>query len=276
MTAREWLTASTARLIASGSDSPALDAELLLAFVLGLDRAGLLCQPERPLGAVATTADELLARRITGEPVAYLTGEREFFALPLVVTSDVLVPRPETEHLVEAALERIPTDARATVADLGTGAGGIAVALAVQRPALTLVATDVSSQALAVAARNARRHGVASRIGFRLGPGLAPLAPRETIDLVVANLPYLPSADASDPALAHEPRLALDGGPDGLDIYRRLLTDIANHPQPPKQLLWEIDSRQADAVRALGESSGYDVTLRPDLAGRPRVAVLTR
>lgn len=275
MTNRAWLSAATEWLRASGSDSPALDAELLLAHTLGLTRAQLLAAATSPLPA-GPTADELLVRRCAGEPVAYLVGEREFFGLSFTVTPDVLIPRPESEVLIEAALALLPPAATATVVDLGTGSGCLAITLAVQRPRLQLIATDVSPAALAVAAGNARRHGVLAQIGFRLGAGLDPLERKEASSLILANLPYLPSVDAAAPALRFEPRLALDGGPDGLDHYRGLLAAVTNRPYPAAHLLWEIDPRQTDAVRRLARDAGYRVRVRPDLTGQARAAWLTR
>lgn len=275
MTIQAWLSAATERLRTSGSDSPTLDAELLLAHTLGLTRVQLLAEAVSPR-TTGPAADELLARRCAGEPVAYLVGEREFFGLSFSVTPDVLIPRPESEVLIEAALTLLPPAAATTVVDLGTGSGCLAITLAVQRPRLRLIATDVSPAALAVAAGNARRHGVLARIGFRLGAGLGPLEREEASHLILANLPYLPSIDAAAPALHFEPRLALDGGPDGLDHYRELLAAITSRPQPPAHLLWEIDPRQTDAVRRLARDAGYRVHVSPDLTGQARVAWLTR
>ncbi len=255
---------------------PALsgEAELLVAAALGLDRAQVLAFPERAVDAAA--ARRCLAwigRRAAGAPLAYLTGRREFWGLELEVTPATLVPRPETETLVAAALARLPAGRPARVADLGTGSGAVALAIARERPEAELLATDRSEAALAVARRNAARLGLA-RVRFRAGDWCAALAGEPPFDLIVANPPYVA---LGDPALRadgvrHEPRAALAAGPDGLDAIRRIVHCAPAHLAPGGWLLLEHGACQGAAVRALLARRGLVAveTLR-DLAGLERV-----
>lgn len=259
-----------ATALASVTDTPRLEAEVLLAHVTGLSRTTLLAHSERPL-----TADEwarygdLLARRAAGIPLPYLTGQVEFFGLEFIVTPDVLIPRPETELLVERALARDPR----TVVDVGTGSGCVAVALAVQLPRARVYATDLSRAALSVAMTNARRHGVADRIHFLQADLASPL--RGPVDLVVSNPPYVAEEEwASLPASVreHEPRLALDGGPEGLRVIRRLLADAARLLRPRGALLVEIGAGQGSHAAALARAVFPQARIRihPDMASRDR------
>lgn len=257
------------------SPSPSLDAEVLLAACLGRDRSKLFAEPRLGLPTARKRQFfQLVRRRASGQPVSYLTGQREFFGLTFRVTRHTLVPRPASELLVELALELLTADSRQLVADIGTGSGCLAVSLAVHRPRLRLLATDCSLQALRVAEKNAEQFGVRQRIEFRLGSLLGPLKPEERPTLLIANLPYLTSRDAMTPALRFEPRLALDGGPDGLDHYRLLFVGFINRPKPD-WLLCEIDSGQVESFRRLTSEHRWQVAFRPDLQGRPRVAVAT-
>ncbi len=212
------------------SDSARLDAELLLACVLDKPRSHLHAWPERvPSPAARLRFAALLQRRAAGEPVAYLTGVREFWSLPLTVTADTLIPRPETETLVALALEKIPAGSSARIADLGTGSGAIALALARERPRCQVIATDASSTAVAVANRNARQLGIAN-VEFLTGNWCEPL-PATPFDLIVSNPPYIPQ---DDPHLGQgdvrfEPRQALAAGPEGMDDLRAIASCARAH-----------------------------------------------
>jgi release factor glutamine methyltransferase len=272
-TIHDLLTDATTRL--GDSDSPRLDAELLLARVLDRDRSWLHAWPDTEVDADRQQAfAALLARRAAGEPVAHLLGERGFWSLQLKITPDTLIPRPETELLVEQALARLPTDARARIADLGTGSGAIALALATERPACTVVATDRSAAALAVARDNAARLGL-QNVEFRQGDWLAALAHEAPFDLIVSNPPYIKE---TDPHLAQgdvrfEPRRALAAGPEGLDDITRIIKDALSRLEPGGWLLLEHGYDQAEAVTRLLRDAGYEaVEDYRDLAGQPRLA----
>jgi len=259
--------------LAAVSPSPRLDAEVLLMHVTGLTRTALITRAQEPL---LPEHDErlhmLLTRRARGEPIAYLTGRREFWSLDLCVTPDVLIPRPETELLVEQTLAHIPEDAEWTVADLGTGSGAIALAIATERPHCRLIATDSSAAALAVARANATRLGIA-KVEFWHGEWLKPLAGMR-FDVIVSNPPYV---RANDPHLTQgdvrfEPESALVAGADGLDAIRRIAVDALSCLRPGGWLLLEHGYDQAKAVRALLEIHGYDaVASCRDTAGHERV-----
>jgi release factor glutamine methyltransferase len=247
-----------------------LDAQLLLAHVLGITRARLLAHPEAPCSAAqALSYRELLSRRATGEPVAYLVGHREFWSLKLAVGPAVLVPRPETELLVERALARGPATA-ARVADLGTGSGAVALALASERPDWHVVATDLCPAALDLARDNAAALGL-SRIEFRLGDWYAPLA-GELFDLLVSNPPYVAAADPALLLLQHEPRLALTPGEDALAALRTLAAGAAVHLALGGWLMLEHGADQGPPVRAALVLAGFrHVRSHRDLAGHERM-----
>ena len=255
-----------------GLDAPRLDAELLLAATLGLDRVGLYVNFERPLQADELAAyRERVRRRAGREPLAYILGQAEFWSLPLKVTPEVLIPRPETELLVEEALPRL--SGRQQVLDVGTGSGALAIALAHERQELLVTAIDVSPAALAVAADNARSNGVAERIRFAQHDlGLLPPGP---FDLIVANPPYVPSGElaALMPEVRDfEPQLALDGGIDGLDAYRALARQAGVVLTAAGWLLVEVGSGQAPAVQELFAGAGLkEIFVSRDLAGIERV-----
>lgn len=237
------------RVAAAGSAAtPELDAEVLLAHVLSLTRAFLRSHPEAPAGERAGEYRALLDRRARGEPLAYLTGTREFWSLPLAVTPAVLVPRPETELLVERALA-LRAEPHGRVADLGTGCGAVALALASERPCWQVTATDISAQALEVARANAARLGLLA-IDFRTGSWFTPLV-AERFDLIVSNPPYVAAGDPalSDPALAHEPRLALTPGADALACLRAIARDAPLHLAQGGWLLLEHGAEQGGPVR---------------------------
>jgi len=260
-----------AKTLAQSSPSARLDAELLVMHVCGLSRSELLIRDSQPLTVEQATAlGELLERRRQGEPIAYLTGRREFWSLELTVSPAALVPRPETELLVERALARIPPDAAWSVADLGTGSGAIALAIASARPRCRMVATDNSPAALAIARANAQ--SLALAVDFRLGDWLAPLA-NETFELLVSNPPYVASGDPHLAALRHEPVSALAAGPDGLDAIRAIVPAARAALQPGGWLLLEHGYDQAAAVGALLRQHGYkNIGCSPDLAGQDRVS----
>lgn len=271
----QLLKKGTTALRAAGIPSPRVDAEVLLSFVLGCDRLALYREPGREIAAAQVARfEELVARRAAGEPVAYLTGEKEFMGLRFTVTPAVLIPRPETELLVETAVSLLAGTAAPVVADVGTGSGAVAVSLAVILPAAQVMAVDVSAAALAVARENACRHGVADRVAFYQGDLLVPfLAGGKAFDLVAANLPYVPSGEmAGLPGpVRYEPALALDGGPDGLALYRCLVPQAARVLRPGGHLLMEIDPRQSEAVLALLPALTWRARTVPDLTGRTRL-----
>jgi len=260
-------------------DEARLDAELLLAHTLPLNRAAILAQPDRPLTPKELTRfRDLVARRVAREPLPYITGHREFFDLDFAVDARVLIPRPETELLVEHALCIAPSVPRPLeIADVGAGSGAIAVTLAVHLPHATVYALDDSAGALAVTAENARRHNVAGRVHCRQGDLLAPLP--GPVNLLVANLPYVTTGEWEElpPEIRdYEPRAALDGGPDGLDAMRRLLAAAGPYLHPGGALLLEIGASQGAAVTALarGFFSAADVQLHRDYAGLDRLVIV--
>lgn len=259
------------------SSSPGLDAQVLLAHLLGAERSWLLAHPEVELAPDRAHSWELaLARLERGEALPYLLGEWEFYGLKLRLTPDVLIPRPETELLVETALEWLAAHPeRRRAVDVGAGSGCIALALARHCPDLDLCATDISNSALAVARHNLGRYNLAARVSLincdLLGSLTGPF------DLICANLPYIPSARLPGLQVAQrEPRLALDGGPDGLDLIRRLLTQSRNRLAPGGLFLAEIDESQEASARALAQKCwpAAGAAVRPDLGGLPRLLVV--
>ena len=265
--------------------TPALDAQLLLAAVSGTTRVSVVAYPERPLSPDrARDLAALVARRVRGEPVAYLTGHRTFFGLDLLVNCSVLIPRPETELLVEAALIEIRSRLAAApatvplVADIGTGSGAIAIAVAATEPRLTrMYATDISVEALALAAENCRRTGVALRVVLLRGDLLAPLP--EPVDLLLANLPYVPENDA--PSLPRdvrdfEPAVALLSADLGLAHLRRFFTQSPSCLRPGATVMVEFGAGQAHAVAAFAREAlpGADVLIGSDYAGWERFAII--
>ena len=305
------LARATTRLQAAAT--PRLDAELLLVHVLGLSRTDLYAHPERLLLAHQLVAyQSLLDRRAQGEPLPYLTGHIEFYGLDMAVNAHVLIPRPETETLVDLALSKVKglhsilskvegshsilskvegprsilskvegprsilskVEGRASLVDVGTGSGCIAIALAVHAPQARIMALDLSSGALDVARANAGRHGVADRITFFQSDLLAALP--KAVDLIVANPPYIAASEWPElpcEVREHEPQLALGGGPDGLDVIRRLLEQAPAHLRPGGVLLVEIGAGQGAAAAHLARQlyPAADVAIQPDLAGRDRV-----
>jgi release factor glutamine methyltransferase len=291
----ELLTSGTARLRAAGSESARLDTELLLGWAIGAQRTSILAHPEAPVGADAAARLEAgLARREQGEPVAYIRGLKEFYGLAFEVDRRALIPRPETELLVQIAerevawrLTSAPRPAgtpNLRIVDVGTGSGAIAVALAVllrrkrMLPEVTLLAADCSPDALALARENAVAHAVADAIGFLEADLLPPGEP--PFDVVLANLPYIPSAqiEGLPVAASFEPRIALDGGPDGLATIRRLLVALPAALVPEGSALLEIGFDQGPAIEAevAALPGSWKCHIEPDLSGRPRLAEIER
>lgn len=263
----------TVAALTPSSPSPRLDAEVLLRHVTGCSAADLVARAERALTEdEARRFDGLVARRQAGEPIAYLTGKREFWSLTLTVTPAVLIPRPETELLVERALAHVPADARWIIVDAGTGSGAIALAIARERPRCRVIATDRSPEAIAIARTNAQQLGIAN-VEFFDGEWLEPLGKRSP-EMVVSNPPYV---RASDPHLNEgdvrfEPQGALIGGIDGLDAIRALAQQAFAHLMPGGWLLLEHGHDQAAAVATLLTEAGFcEIACHRDLAGHDRV-----
>jgi release factor glutamine methyltransferase len=269
-TAGDVLQAARTRL-AHISKFPRRDAELILAYVLGSNPTALLTHPERVLSAQqADLFETLLKRRLASEPVQYLTGEQEFFGLIFAVSPDVLIPRPETEHLVEAVLQRFDRGANPNIVDVGTGSGAIAVAIAHTLTRSQVMAVDISLAALEVARRNAERHGVIDRVTLRQSDLLADAGSAE-FDVVVSNPPYIANGERLEPQVAdYEPQSALYAGPTGLEIYEHLIPQASQVLKPKGWLMMEIGYGQQAALEAL--LPGWrEVSFVADLQGIPRV-----
>jgi release factor glutamine methyltransferase len=262
-----------AHTLSEHSESPRLDAELLLGKVLGLSRPALRARGDEPVLAVAEQAfADLIARRVGGVPVAYLTGSREFWSLPLRVTPAVLVPRPETETLIERALELRSADDACGVLDLGTGSGAIALAIAVERPKWRVTAVDLSPQALEVAVQNSRDLDV-GQVDWRLGSWFEAV-PGERFDLILANPPYIASQDPALAKLSAEPVMALAAGPSGLESIAAIVSRAPRHLHAGGWLVLEHGITQAQHVARLLESHGFaSIHTYPDHSGRPRVTL---
>jgi len=265
------------RFAERGIATARLDAELLLAHVLGSDRVGLYTHFDQPLGADELRRyRELIKRRLAGEPVAYLVGKKEFRSLDLAVDARVLVPRPETEHVVEVVLELLEGRASPRVVDVGTGSGAIALAVQHARPDARVFAVDRSPDAAAVARANATRLGLA--VDVREGSLLAPVLADAPFDVIASNPPYIPTADLpSLPAeVRKEPMLALDGGPDGLAVIRPLATAAKDLLTPNGALVLEVGAGQSPQVISLLTDLGYaSPSTRGDLAHIDRVVYAT-
>jgi release factor glutamine methyltransferase len=298
VTITQALTGATHEL-RSTSETPRLDAELLLAYVLGWKRARLLAEGRQLLTeAQADAFRDLVARRAALEPVAYLIGHKEFYGIDLAVDRRALMPRPETELLVELALgfarrtndeRRTTNDERqreldtpplaivqrpSSIVDVGTGSGAIAIALALHLPAAQIDAIDISPDALALARQNVERHGLTGRVRLLQGDLLKPLT--ESVDLIVGNLPYTILSEIDEGVRRHEPHLALDGGADGLALYRRLLSQAPAYLKPGGVILLEVGATQGTAVMNLarGAFPAAAVSVHHDLAGHDRVVVV--
>lgn len=268
--------ADAAEKLAEVSDSPRLDAETLLARVLDAPRSHLFTHPEAELDdETAREFSDALARRHQGEPVAYITGSKEFWSLLLEVNRDTLVPRPETETLVEQALLLIPLDRPCRILDLGTGSGAIAIAIASERPNCEIVATDASRDALEIAKENAKQHGL-DNIRFVGGTWTEPVADK-SFDFVVSNPPYVRDDDPALDELRYEPRSALAAGPDGLDAIRRIAEDVGKILTANGTLFLEHGADQQNAVADVLRQNGWTgIESFNDLAGYPRVTKATR
>ena len=268
--------ASAASRLQDSSDSPRLDAELLLARALDVQRSYLFAHPDDEMDSdAAERFDNAVAQRASGMPMAYITGIKEFWSMPLIVSSATLVPRPDTETLIEQALGRIPRKAEWEIADLGTGSGAIALALAKERPLCQLTATDRAEAALAIAAQNARELGIPN-IEFVAGNWTEPLAGR-VFDVVVSNPPYIASDDPRLVNLHFEPLDALDAGDDGLDAIRDLANTAANILKPCGSFLLEHGDAQGESVAAILQDNGWqDIGLVRDIEDRPRVTTAIR
>jgi release factor glutamine methyltransferase len=296
---RALVEAGTERLRAAGSDTPRLDSELLLAFAIGVERTAVIAHGEASVGVDAEVAYlAFIARREAGEPVAYLRGIKEFHGIALTVDRRALIPRPETELLVDRAISetmtvlsgRVDHGGPLGVIDIGTGSGAIAVALAVALRRrrvpptdVAITAVDVSPDAVDLARENAVAHGVGDWIRVETADLLPPTSRSYPFDVVVANLPYVRSSEldalAGRPvSTTFEPRLALDGGPDGFAVIGRLLEELAWGLAPDGVALLEIGADQGASILALGAERlpGWSYEVVADLAGLPRVAVIRR
>jgi release factor glutamine methyltransferase len=285
VTLKQALTSAIAKLEDNDVGSPRMNAEVLLMFTLGCDRAYLYSHPERELAADEQARyDEVIARRASGYPAQYITGHQEFWGLDLIVTPAVLIPRPETEHIVEVVVEIVRGDkaeeygdpaGRPKVVDVGTGSGAIALALAKELPNANVFATDVSAEALEVARANAARLQLGSRIRFEQSNVLDSIARDGTFDFVVSNPPYVALSEADkvqDVVKKFEPKQAVFAGEHGLDVIRRLIPQAYEALRPGGYLVMEIGYSMSEAVMAI--MGGFDeVHAVPDLAGIPRVVV---
>ncbi|MHB9131931.1 MAG: peptide chain release factor N(5)-glutamine methyltransferase [Armatimonadota bacterium] len=276
-TIREVVECAIPQLAATGVDSPQLNAELLLAHVLQQSRTWLWTYPDHELDpAEEIQFASLLARRVQREPLAYLLGEWEFYGRPFHVTPSVLIPRPETELLVEAVLQWAQGHQARRIADIGAGSGAIAVTLAAEMPSLHLIAIDLSPSALAVTARNAERHGVAERITLLQGDLLQPIVQegRYPLDAVVANLPYIAAEEFPDlmPEVRdYEPEMALRAGERGLALIKRLISQAPKVLIPGGLLALEVGMGQADEVAdTLTDASWRNISIVIDYGGIPR------
>ena len=282
-TINDLIVWTTQYFASQGIESPRLEAQILLAHVMNYPRIELVARShEEPLPEERTRFRELIRRRVENWPVAYLVGRREFYLLSFAVSPAVLIPRPDTETLVLAALDSLKGKPAPRVLDLGTGSGCIAVSLAHQCQSAQITATDISPDALTIAEQNARTHGVAEQITFRKGDLFEAVSDSPMqYDLIVSNPPYIPQAELANlPADVrdHEPRVALDGGPDGLAYYRRIIAEAATYLLPGGMLLLEIGWDQNEAVRGLiAEQNALELcpSLK-DKAGRFRVVQARR
>lgn len=268
--------AAAAERLRSASESPRLDAELLLARALDVPRSYLFAHPEDCLDAGAVKRfSAIIDRRADGLPLAYITGEKEFWSMTLHVSPDTLVPRPETETLVDRALLLLPRRAELSVLDLGTGSGAIALAIARERPLCRIVATDISTGAIAVAQENARRHGLPN-IEFRTGDWIEPVKDQR-FDMIASNPPYIASGDSHLDKLGYEPRSALEAGADGMRDIRKIAMSAGQVLVKDGTLLLEHGAGQSHLVRAELEKYGWsEIEAINDMAGLPRVTTAVR
>jgi len=266
------------RFRAAGLDTPELDARLLAQTAFGLDAMGLVRRErEAATSEQLVELDRFALRRLAGEPISRIAGEQEFWGLKFTLSDATLVPRPETEQLVEEALARLAGQRAPRIVDLGTGSGAIIVAILEALPKARGFATDISEAALATARQNAERHGVAGRLEFRQGAWWQAVPHTELFDLIVSNPPYIASAAIAELApevRVFDPKAALDGGWDGLEAYRAIASQAARRLVPKGRMLLEIGYNQADAVSRVFSRAGFGrVEILKDLAGLDRVVV---
>lgn len=279
---RETIRETHQTLEAAGIADARLEAEVMVMTVMRMTRQNIFAEQETEVPASeAQQLASIVAQRLEHTPLAYILGYREFYGINVVVTPDVLIPRPETEGMVEHTLfmALMGMEARElTIADVGTGSGAIAVNLAIHLPAARIYAVDISEPALDVAAYNIRGHSVHDRVRLGHGDLLEPLP--EPVDLIVANLPYIPTdrIPTLQPEVQQEPQLALDGGPDGLDLVRRLLEQAPAKLNSPGIILLELDPEQFPAAEALAlqQFPGAEITAEQDLSRRDRIMVINR
>ena len=272
LTLLEVLNRSTAYLDKAGIPSPKFEAQLLMSHALKMERLQLFMKFDRPLAEAELAAiREPLSRRARGEPYAYIVGSREFYSRDFAIGAGVLIPRPDTEILVEAALEHCEGD-EVFVADIGAGTGCVGLTLALERPGVKLYAVERSEAATGFLKRNVEGHGLAARVGVLRGDLLAPIPRSRPIDVVVSNPPYIATAELSSLEVSKwEPREALDGGADGLDVYRRLIPAAAARAR--RAVLVEIGHDQGDAVSGLFREAGLEPSVLKDLSNNDRVVV---
>lgn len=279
-TIKSAMAEGAATLAASGVEAPRRDATLLLMNLLKRDRAFLIAHSEEVLtGDQPAQFRSLISRRAAGEPLQYITGRQEFFKLDFEVTPDVLIPRPETELIVEVGLEVLKHEPEPYVADIGTGSGCIAISLLHELPRARAVAIDLSPAALALAQRNAERHQVIDRLQLIESDLFSAIGAAEPFHLIVSNPPYVPEKDMAGLQLEvrHEPRSALDGGPDGLSIIHRLLDEAPQFLRLGGYFVFEIGFDQSEAIEhAIDKTAWRLVELREDLQGVPRTVVLRK
>jgi release factor glutamine methyltransferase len=276
-TIRRLLTWTTQHFEKKGIDAPSLTAEVLLSHLLKVDRVRLYVDLDRPLSKEElSTYRGLIERRLSGEPTQYLTGSREFYGRTFKVDPRVLIPRPETELLVEAILRDVPKDAPTRLLDLCVGSGAVAATLAAERPQASVWATDLSSDAATLARDNAESLGVGARVTVREGDLFSPLPPGSRFDAIASNPPYIRSGDIASlqTEVQREPRMALDGGADGLDLIRRIAREGQSWLKPGGRLAMEIGEEQGDAVKRLLLEEGWvEVSVEKDLARLDRLAL---
>lgn len=261
-----------------GAETPRLDAEVLLSYLLGQQRIFLYVHFDQPLTAEELARyREMVKRRASGEPVAYICGEKEFMGLAFKVTPAVLVPQPDTETLVGAAIERLKGKGALRIADVCTGSGAIALALAHYLPESSIIATEISTEALLIAKGNAESLGLSERVEFREGDLLTPLT-GELFDAIVSNPPYIPSAEIAGlpREVRAEPKIALDGGADGLDFYRRLVRKSAALLNDGGFLVVECGETQAGAIIEMAAGAFGKTEIVRDLADKERVVVMKK
>lgn len=265
-----------AKRLSSNSSSPRLDVEVLLAHILGTPRASLLANYQQMLTTEQRDAlQSLIERRSLGEPVAYLTGHKEFYGLDLFITPDVLVPRPETESVVDACIEALEDLDNSQLADIGTGSGAIVMAVATHNSGVMASATDISQAAIEVANRNCERHGVADRVTLYTGHLLQPLVGK--FNVIAANLPYVPPGEASPDVATWEPNVAVfGGGIDGTTLIREFLRDAPAYLLPGGTVVMETAHSQGALVSGLAKSAFpiAEIEVRKDLAGYDRIVVI--